>query len=105
MFLIWPNEGLIERLSETREFALEWATERSCFALSKKNGHRMQTIVNNNLLRFTHETEKDKTENVFLGMTKLGKTKLGIRFAENLFYEIPTFMAKTRISKYEKFKN
>ena len=55
--------------------------------------------------RFTHETEKDKTENVFLGMTKLGKTKLGIRFAENLFYEIPTFMAKTRISKYEKFKN
>ena len=54
---------------------------------------------------FTHETEKDKTENVFLGMTKLGKTKLGIRFAENLFYEIPTFMAKTRISKYEKFKN
>ena len=48
---------------------------------------------------------KDKTENVFLGMTKLGKTKLGIRFAENLFYEIPTFMAKTRISKYEKFKN
>ena len=56
-------------------------------------------------IRFTHETEKDKTENVFLGMTKLGKTKLGIRFAENLFYEIPTFMAKTRISKYEKFKN
>ena len=55
--------------------------------------------------RFTHKTEKDKTENVFLGMTKLGKTKLGIRFAENLFYEIPTFMAKTRISKYEKFKN
>ena len=54
---------------------------------------------------FTHETEKDKTENVFLGMTKLGNTKLGIRFAENLFYEIPTFMAKTRISKYEKFKN
>ena len=54
---------------------------------------------------FTHETEKDKTENVFLGMTKLGKTKLGIRFAENLFYEIPTFMAKTRISKYGKFKN
>ena len=54
---------------------------------------------------FTHETEKDRTENVFLGMTKLGKTKLGIRFAENLFYEIPTFMAKTRISKYEKFKN
>ena len=56
-------------------------------------------------MRFTHETEKDKTENVFLGMTKLGKTKLGIRFAENLFYEIPTFMAKTRISEYEKFKN
>ena len=55
--------------------------------------------------RFTHETEKDKTENVFLGMTKLGKTKLRIQFAENLFYEIPTFMAKTRISKYEKFKN
>jgi len=28
--------------------------------------------------RFTHETEKDKTGNVFLGVTKLGKTKLGI---------------------------
>ena len=27
--------------------------------------------------QFTHETEKDKTENVFLDMTKLGKTKLG----------------------------
>ena len=27
---------------------------------------------------FTHETEKDKTGNVFLGVTKLGKTKLGI---------------------------
>ena len=54
MFLIWPNEGLIERLSETREFALEWATERSCFAKSKKNGHKMQTIVNNNLLLKGH---------------------------------------------------
>ena len=29
-------------------------------------------------LRFTHETEKDKTGNVILGVTKLGKTKLGI---------------------------
>ena len=66
-----------------------------------------RSLVNfiRSLVGFTHETEKDKTENVFLGMTKLGKTKLGIRFAENLFYEIPTFMAKTRISKYEKFKN
>ena len=54
---------------------------------------------------FTHETEKDKTGNVFLGVTKLGKTKLGIWFAENLFCEIPTFMANSKISKYEKFKN
>ena len=69
-------------------------------------GHSNSDIISKYISdRFTHETEKDKTENVFLGMTKLGKTKLGIRFAENLFYEIPTFMAKTRISKYEKFKN
>jgi len=54
---------------------------------------------------FTHETEKDKTGNVILGVTKLGKTKLGIWFAENLFCEIPTFMANSKISKYEKFKN
>ena len=54
---------------------------------------------------FTHETEKDKTGNIFLGMTKLGKTGLGIWFAENPFCEIPTFMANSKISKYEKSKN
>ena len=55
--------------------------------------------------RFTHETGKDKTRNVLVGVTKLGIRKLGILFAENPFCENPTFMANSKIPKYEKFKN
>ena len=54
--------------------------------------------------RFTHETEKDKTGNVFLGPTKLGIRKLGMLFGENPFCENLIFMENSNIPKYEKLK-
>ena len=72
---------------------------------TKKNHEMFEFLTLNTFSWFTHETEKDKTGNVFLGATKLGKTKLGIWFAENLFCEIPAFMTNSKISKFEKFKN
>ena len=55
--------------------------------------------------RFTHETEKDKTRNVLLGMTKLRISKLGISKTEKLVWENPTLIGKYLKSNYEKTKN
>ena len=54
---------------------------------------------------FTHETEKDKTRNVLLGMTKLRISKLGISKTEKLVWENPTLIGKYLKSNYEKTKN
>ena len=54
---------------------------------------------------FTHETEKDKTRNVLLGMTKLRFSKLGISKTEKLVWENPTLIGKYLKSNYEKTKN
>ena len=44
--------------------------------------------------------------NAMLGIIiVLGILKLGILLAENPFCENPTFMANSKIPKYEKFKN
>ena len=55
--------------------------------------------------RFTHETEKDKTRNVLLWMTKLRISNLGISKTEKLVWENPTLIGKYLKSNYEKTKN
>ena len=51
--------------------------ERSTGITRNKSSIHPKVQATGKFSRFTHETEKDKTENIFLVMTKLGKTKLG----------------------------
>ena len=89
-----------QKSEKKRKKNLQQSKTSRCAAVKNKENHWILVLRG-----LTHETEKDKTRNVLLGMTKLRISKLGISKTEKLVWENPTLIGKYLKSNYEKTKN